>query len=174
VWRFDLDGQAASPSVDNQGRIYVNTRVSTYAIKPDGTLGWRFPKPGTTSPEYTSVSIGWNGLLFRSPTLEVLQAVDYAGQLLWEFRLRDLEPNVKLIEASPVLDRRNHAYLGAAIPATQKGLNFFALTEGGEVKFATSLSNPVSGLTGSVVTPSIGRTGQAYAVTDGEALFCIR
>jgi len=168
-WKFPVDGIAATPSVDSNGNVYVNTGSTTYSLNAAGELRWSYSL-FSINIKYSAVTIGWDGTLFIE-NLVVLDALDYRGKLRWRFPFAEVL--TALSDASPIVDIEGESYQGL-IPG-QARVNFIALYKDGSAKYARAIQSP-DGLFVPAIdsTPAIGNDGTLYVGSEDRHLFAIK
>jgi len=77
-------GLCSSPAIGADGTIYVGSwDYNLYAVKPDGTLRWKF---AAGNPVFSSPAISADGtIFFGSSNDRHLYAVNSDGTLKWKF-----------------------------------------------------------------------------------------
>lgn len=181
TWAFALPRERVinfAPAVDADGTIYIGTwgdrrdgffPGKLYAIRPDGTLKWRFDPP---APEQDSqgrcciwgtveatVAIGADGVLYFGRGDNKLYALNGAdGTLRWQFRT--FRPNFPeeggQVISSPVLGADGTIYFGTA-PQFAEGVQaLFAVNPDGIEKWHYPVQGDIFG------APALGVDGTIY------------
>ena len=104
-------GSSTSAAVGPDGTVYVGANNSNfYAIKPDGSLKWKFEAEPELAGIWSSPALGADGkVVFFGANKGGVYAVNTAdGKLEWQDRLFGGS-----IYASPTLDRAGVLYVGA-------------------------------------------------------------
>ena len=132
---------------------------------------------------YTAPCIGYDGYLYTyadksNSNSELVLALDYAGQVRWEFELK--YPVVNVGASSPSIDVHGNIYIGLCVDMhNNDNFNLLALTRDGEELFKLALDapEPPEGWFPDIDTsPVIGGNGIIYTGSDaarGYYLFVI-
>ena len=99
IYSDETMGRAyTSPVIGEDGTVYISDDRRLYAIKPDGSLKWKFDK-APTSQSCVLVGSGdviyyITGTIYRTPTfLTYIYALDSTGSVQWEFQSEDMFAN---------------------------------------------------------------------------------
>jgi outer membrane protein assembly factor BamB len=174
-WIYALGGSPSSPSIDNDGNVYINGGGYCYAIAENGTLRWKFYTAGHLG--WSSPSIGNDATIYTVGLGGTrLYALDYAGRCKWEFDLHSVGGSLyeKHSENTPIIDSDGTIYLGTLTKrTTSDSINFFALHSDGALKYALSLRSPSEpGIPENLRVPDIDSTpaisvdGRIYVGSD--------
>ena len=164
-WSLHLDGMPGSPVIGPDGTIYLPTGMlnqdetgSLYAIRPDGTVKWRFSfagLPSNTAPAIAAdgtIYVHMNGNEGNIAAPEKLYAVNPDGTLQWTFLPSgDAASYCSSQQSSPAIGSDGTIYFGSM------NTLFYALHPDGTVRWAASPS--VSSI---VSSPAIGPDGTVY------------
>ena len=156
----DVDGVTVAPD----GTVYASAD-GLYALRPDGTLKWKF-SPGVTHCA-SSPAVGPDGTVYVGCHDYALYAIDpETGVKRWEFRAGDD------IDSSPAVAPDGTIYVGS------DDRKLYAFEPGGALKFAVATlgavrSSPALALDGTIYVGSFD--GSLYAVRpNGQVAFSYR
>jgi outer membrane protein assembly factor BamB len=148
--RCDVDGVTVAPD----GTIYTSAD-GLYALKPDGTLKWKF-FPGATHCA-AAPAVGPDGTVYVGCHDDAIYALDPAtGQKRWEFRTGDD------VDSSPSVAPDGTVYVGS------DDHKLYAFSPGGLVKFAVTTNGPVRS------SPAQAADGTVYVGSFDGALYAIK
>jgi outer membrane protein assembly factor BamB len=178
-WTFDTYRAIGIPVIDNNGNIYFNSGYYICSVSPNGSLRWSLYSLMAT---YTAPCIGYEGYLYTykyksssEGSSESVCALDYAGQVRWEFELNYLA--VWVGASSPSIDVYGNIYIGLCInQINDDNVNLLALTKDGEELFELVLDTPGQYMADIDNSPVIGGNGIIYTGSDnarGYYLFVI-
>ncbi len=152
-WNISIGSIYSSPSVDNDGTIYVSAGDSFYAIYPDGEVKWKIP-----NLYLSTVAIGKNAVY--GVDVEYIYAISKTGNVLWKYKPEGYTPG--LYDAPPVLDKDETIYL------TDEAGYIYALKSNGELLWKYKVSNE------SITTSAIiGGNGIIYLATNDGKLYAL-
>ena len=148
--RCDVDGVTVAPD----GTIYASAD-GLYALRPDGTLKWKFA-PGTTHCS-TSPAVGPDGTVFVGCQDDALYALEPAtGLKRWEFRTGDD------VDSSPAVAPDGTVYVGS------DDRKLYAFSPTGALKFALATGGAVRS------SPALGADGTVYVGSFDGAIYAVR
>lgn len=157
AWVFSTQGAIrTSPAIGADGTIYVgagdpwNPDGGLYAVRPDGTLRFRFQAPNA-GHIYSTPSVTDDGLVVFGASDGTVHAVDgQSGQPVWSF------PTGSRIEySSPAVGLDGSIYIGA-----WDG-RIYALWSDGTLQWTYALG------TNADTSPVVGGDGRIYAASQG-------
>jgi outer membrane protein assembly factor BamB len=147
--RCDVDGV----TVGADGNVYFSAD-GLYALRPDGTLMWKF-SPGATHCA-SNPAVGFDGTVYVGCQDDALYAIDpQSGTKRWEFRTGDD------VDGSPLITGDGTVWFGS------DDHKLYAVGPGGALRFAVSTgggirSSPAEGPGGVVYVGSLD--GNLYAI----------
>jgi outer membrane protein assembly factor BamB len=148
--RCDVDGV----TVANDGTVYFSAD-GLYALKPEGTLKWKF-SPGPTHC-HAAPAVGPDGTVYVGCHDDALYALDPAtGLKKWEYRTADD------IDSSPAVAPDGTVYVGS------DDRKVYAFSATGALKFAVTTGGAVRS------SPAIGADGTVYVGSFDASLYAIR
>jgi outer membrane protein assembly factor BamB len=148
--RCDVDGVGLSPD----GTIYF-AADGLYALKPDGSLLWKF-SPGPTHCA-SSPAVGTDGTVYVGCQDDALYAVDrLTGIKRWEFRAGDD------IDGAPLVTADGTVWFGS------DDHKLYAVGPGGALRFAVATAGPVRS------SPAQGPNGTVYVGSFDGNLYAVR
>jgi outer membrane protein assembly factor BamB len=147
--RCDVD---AGPTVGPDGTIYTGGD-GIYAIRPDGTLRWRFPTGGHVS---SAPALLPDGTIVAGSQDNLLYAVGPDGTKRWDFRAGDD------IESAPSVGEDGTVYVGSD---DQK---VYAIAANGALKWAFHTGDDVR------ASPALGHDGTVFIGSFDALMYAIR
>ncbi|RMD62538.1 hypothetical protein D6833_06765, partial [Candidatus Parcubacteria bacterium] len=166
LWTLDFgpsEFSFATPSVGADGTIYVVTAARqispdsgfVYAVRPDGTIKWRFV---TKNSNEATGAVDTDGTYYFTSADKNLYAIDSMGQLKWQRSLESYFGEDYFGTERPALDRSGRIIL----PVTS-GIIAINKTDGAVVWFEATTAPSTSAVT-------IGANGDIYTSTNAELL----
>ncbi|MBN2213265.1 MAG: PQQ-binding-like beta-propeller repeat protein [Bacteroidales bacterium] len=157
----------STPAIDDEGIIYVGTGIylwttsgSLYAVKPDGTLKWRYDLDNNA----TSPVIGEDGTIYIMDRKNVLYALDRGGILKWRYNGWDNDDFAEVGQRTVAIGYDNTLYVFV-------GLDLYAVNPDGSRKWKF---DPGRGGTPCGASPVVGSDSTIYAILGGEVLYAVR
>ena len=147
--RCDVDGVTVAPD----GTLSASAD-GLYALRPDGTLKWKF-SPGTTHCASTP-AVGPDGLIYVGCQDDALYALAPDGTKRWELRSGDD------VDSSPAVAPDGTIYVGS------DDHKLYALAPGGAVKWAVTTGGAVRS------SPALAADGTVYVGSFDGALYAVR
>ena len=147
--RCDADG---GPTVGHDGTIYVGGD-GVYALKPDGSLKWRFATSGHVG---TAPSILPDGTIVAGSQDNMVYGLTPAGQKRWDFRTGDD------VESTAAVADDGTVYFGS-----DDG-KLYALSADGGLRWAFNAGGDIRG------APAIGLDGTIYVGSFDGLFYAIR
>jgi outer membrane protein assembly factor BamB len=164
-WRFQVQGEPASPVIGIDGTIYVPTGMHNidtigflYAINPDGSLKWRYQFAGI--PSSTTPAIASDGTIYvhmdgnngNLVATEKLYAINSDGSLKWIFVFNDgAGCFCSDTKSSPAIGNDGTIYAGS------EDTRLYAINPNGTLKWRKSCES--CGISSS---PAIANDGTIY------------
>ena len=109
LWRFKTgDVNENSPSIDQDGTIYMGTSFGLFAINPDGTQKWFFQLYGYP---ISAPAIGHDGNIYISTNKDLI-SINPDGEPNWRYTSNE-EINWGEFSSSPSIDNDGTIYIGA-------------------------------------------------------------
>ena len=144
-WKFQLwndtsstPSMGSSSAISSDGTIYVGSINCIYAVKPDGTLKWKFDTEGSAS----SAAIGSDGTVYVGSWYNNLYAINSDGTLKWKF------DTGSYVQSSPAIGSDGTVYIGS-------WGTLFAIQFDGSLKWKYQTGSGPS-------SPAIGSDGTIY------------
>ncbi len=131
----------SSPTIAEDGTIYIPSENNLYALNPDGTVKWEFNKGGRWP-----VIIDDKGIVYLCSD-EILYAINPDGTVKWEFEAEDYIANSAAIYNDTIYFADMYGYL-------------YALSLNGTLKWKFDMGAK------SLCTPSIDENGIIYCSTN--------
>ncbi len=147
--RCDVDAVTVAPD----GTVLVSAD-GLYALRPDGTLKWKF-SPGATHCA-SAAAVGPDGLIYVGCQDDALYALDAGGVKKWEFRATDD------VDSSPAVAPDGTVYVGS------DDHKLYALGPGGALKFAITTGGAVRS------SPALAADGTVYVGSFDGALYAVK
>ncbi len=148
--RCDVDGVTVAPD----GTVYASAD-GLYALRPDGTLKWKFA-PGTTHCASTP-AVGADGTVYVGCRDDGFYALDPAtGVKRWEFRAGGD------VDSSAAVAPDGTVYVGS------DDHKLYAFAPGGALKFAVTTGGAVRS------SPALGADGTVYVGSFDGAIYAVR
>lgn len=151
LWQFSGEGYATgSPAVATDGTLYFGGGTPDqhlYAIKPDGTLRWRYLASGTI--DNSSPAIGMDGTIYFGTSDGKVIALAPDGKERWQ---RSISTSTVAVSPAIGIDGTIHVH-----DASGTLVSLGSAT--GEIRWRTAVSATT------FASPIIGRDGTIYQVT---------
>ena len=163
-WEFYTGSDISSPSIDNEGNIYVLAN-KLYSLSADGIVRWTSNAATTNEPPVPS--IGWDGTIYvnsgggGSPDGDYVHAYTQGGNLEWTQYVGGFS------QGNPISDIDGTVYVGSiGRMMTPDSTNFYAINHDGTKKFAIILRSPDGSIPDIDSTPAIDLGGRLYVGCD--------
>lgn len=174
-WEFYTGYNVSSPSVDNEGNVYIASQTRFYSFTSKGVVRWNFVN--STNSEPTMPSIGADGTILvvsiegGPPSGYYLHAYNPNGVLKW------IQYVGGVSQGNPISDYDGTTYVGSIGRfSSADSVNFFAINADGTYKFKLILRSPDGSIPDIDSTPAIDIGGRLYVGCDrprGYHLFSI-
>ncbi|HJK92003.1 MAG TPA: PQQ-binding-like beta-propeller repeat protein, partial [Polyangiaceae bacterium LLY-WYZ-15_(1-7)] len=128
-WRLDTEGDADTGAVlSPEGLVHFAAGQDLWAVKPDGTVEWRFRANGKI---FTTPAVDEDGTVYVGSQDDHLYAVAADGRLRWSYRTEGDN------DSSPVIGDDGTIYFGS------DDHKVYALTRDGALRWSTDLEGMV-------------------------------
>ncbi len=152
-WNHSINTSTlSSPSIDDQGNLYIGGGNNLYSFEADGSPRWTFQTNGTIR---SSASIGPNAEIYVTSMDKNLYALNTDGQIRWYFETG------AYISGSPSICSDGNVFVGSADG------KLYSLNYEGDLRSTVNVGENI------ISTPAIGSDGKIYFGTVGGVFYAV-